>query len=126
MKAPQKNWLEWTVFAISTAVLVALVVTLVRFEVTRPDTPPELRVHTLEPRQAGRTFVVPVRVVNAGGEAAASVHVEVTLAGGAGAERRELVLPYVPSEAARNGEVVFERDPRSGTLSARVLGYEIP
>ena len=127
MKVPEKNQLEWAVF-IASAVLIAVVVgALVVFELTRPDTPPDLRVRTTETRASGHGFAVGVEVENRGGETASNVTVEVELAiQGTRGERSELHLPFVPHGAVRTGDVVFTVDPAAGSLRARVLGYERP
>jgi uncharacterized protein (TIGR02588 family) len=126
MKVPEKNRLEWAVFFASLVIIGAVIGTLVVFEVSRPDTPPDLQVRTSAVRQSGNGYAVGVLVDNRGGRAAASVHVEVVLGDGSGGERSELTLPYVPHGSTRSGEVMFTHAPRPGVMRARVLGYEIP
>ncbi len=125
MKVPEKNRLEWSVFAISLAVIVMVLATLIRFEIVRPDTPPELHVRTTTIRPAGDMFAVGVEVENRGGETASNAGIEVELtANGRNPERGELQLPFVPRGAVRTGEVMFTTDPAAGRLRARILGYE--
>ena len=127
MKAPEKNQLEWAVFMASTVLIAGVIGALVVFEVTRPDTPPDLRIRTTETRASGDGFAVGVEVENRGGETASNVAVEVELAiPGTRGERSELHLPFVPHGAVRTGDVIFTADPATGTLRARVLGYERP
>jgi uncharacterized protein (TIGR02588 family) len=126
MKVPEKNRLEWAVFFTSLVIIGAVIGTLVAFEISRPDTPPELHARTSGVRQSGGGYAVGVVVENRGGRAAASVHVEVVAGEGNDEERSELTLPYVPHGSTRSGEVMFTRAPGAGGLRARVLGYEIP
>jgi uncharacterized protein (TIGR02588 family) len=127
MNVPEKNRLEWVVFAASAALIAVVLGALVVFEVRRPETPPELHVRTTDTRAMGAAYAVGVEVENRGGETAANTVVEVELTGAGGsAERGELHLPFVPHGAVRNGEVVFATNPATGTLRARVLGYERP
>lgn len=124
MKVPEKNRLEWIVFAASLTVIAAVIGSLVLFEITRPDTPPELHVRVTGSRAAGDGFAVTVEVENRGGKTASDVMVEVEmLHSGAGRERRELHLPFVPRGGVRSGEVVFTKDPTTATLRASVLSY---
>jgi uncharacterized protein (TIGR02588 family) len=127
MKVPEKNRLEWIVFAASVTTVAAVVGSLVLFEITRPDTPPELHVRVTGSRAAGDGFAVTVEVENRGGKTASDVAVEVErLQSGAEPERRELQLPYVPHGGVRSGEVVFMTDPPAASLRARVLSYHTP
>ena len=127
MKVPEKNRLEWMVFAASALVITIVLGTLVVFEVRRPETPPELHVRTTETRAMTAGFVVGVEVENRGGETAANAVIELELTGAGGpAERVELHLPFVPHGAVRTGEVIFRANPADGTVRARVLGYERP
>jgi uncharacterized protein (TIGR02588 family) len=127
MKVPEKNRLEWIVFAASALLITIVLGMLVVFEARRPGTPPELHVRTTETRDMAGGFAVGVEVENRGGETAANAVIEVELTGAGGpAERGELHLPFVPHGAARTGEVIFRANPAGGTLRARVLGYERP
>lgn len=127
MNVPEKNRVEWMVFAASVALIALVIGTLVRYEITRPDTPPELQVRTTGTRATGQGFAVGVEVENLGGEAASDAVVEVEMTGPDGASQRgEVHLSFVPHGAVRNGEVVFTGNPAGATLRARVLGYERP
>jgi uncharacterized protein (TIGR02588 family) len=127
MKIPAKNQFEWSVFAVSAVLISVVIGTLVHFELTRPDSPPDLIVRTAATRQSAAGYAVAIEVENRGGETAANARIEVELAGsGSGFERGELILPYVPRGGVRTGEVVFSRNPAGGTLRARIVGYERP
>lgn len=125
MNLPEKNPLEWAVFAASVALIGAMIGTLIQFERRRPDTPPELFVRTTAARPSGDGFAVGVLVENRGGETAENAVIEVEMTGGgATPERSQLHLAFVPHGSVRSGDVIFSRDPAAGTLRARVLGYE--
>jgi uncharacterized protein (TIGR02588 family) len=126
MKTPAKNQLEWSVFAASAVLIVVVIGALAYFEVTRPDTPPELQVRTMSTRGSAGGFAVRVEVENRGGETAENARVEVELALDGASERSELLLAFVPRGGVRRGEVLFTKDPAQGRLLARVVGYETP
>jgi uncharacterized protein (TIGR02588 family) len=125
---PAKNSLEWSVFAISALLIVALVATLIREATTEGDQPPLLRVtigDTLSDGHGGHR--IPITVRNDGDRTAAEAKIEVTLEeGGREVERGEVTLPFVPQQSSRTGWVVFNRDPRCCRLSARAVGYQQP
>ena len=124
----EKNWLEWVVFGVGLVLVVSTLAYLVYDGATAAGTPPDVEVRLGEPRRGGRGFLVPVTVVNRGGETAEGVTVEVVLegAGSPEPERSEFTVAFLPRGGAREGWVVFRSDPRAGTLTARAHGYEKP
>lgn len=128
MNRPNKNWLEWSVFAFG-LVLVACVVGYLVYEgVTLGGASPQIEVRLGTPEQRGQDFLVPVVVENKGDETAGGLMIEVTLESeGAGEpERGEFGVALLPRRSTREGWVAFRQDPRRGGLKARVLGYEKP
>ncbi|MCA1618959.1 MAG: hypothetical protein LC795_06530 [Acidobacteria bacterium] len=124
----EKNWLEWVVFGVGLLLVVSTLAYLVYDGATSAGTPPEVEVTLGDPVEGGAGFLVPVRVVNRGGQTAEGVTVEVVLeAGGAPEpERGEFTLAFLPRGGTREGWVAFRTDPRAGRLTARALGYEKP
>jgi uncharacterized protein (TIGR02588 family) len=124
----EKNWLEWVVFGVGLVLVVSTLAYLVYDGATAGDRPPDIEVRLGEPRAGGPGFLVPVTVVNLGGETAAGVTVEVVLegAGPAEPERGQFTLAFLPRRGTREGWVAFRNDPRAGRLTARALGYEKP
>jgi uncharacterized protein (TIGR02588 family) len=126
MNMPRKNALEWTVFAMSAAVIAAILATLAYHEVARPDSPPDLRVDVLATREAAAGVAVTLRVENRGGTTAATVAIEAVFSAAGTTERGQVVIPYVPAGSSRTGEVLFSRKPGPDQLRVRVTGYELP
>ena len=124
----EKNRLEWVVFGVGLLLVVSTLAYLVYDGATAADTPPDVEVRLGEPRPGGAGFLVPVTVVNHGGETAGGVSVEVVLeaAGSPEPERGEFTVAFLPRRGTREGWVSFRADPRSGKLSARAHGYEKP
>ncbi|HEX8337013.1 MAG TPA: hypothetical protein VF621_09795 [Pyrinomonadaceae bacterium] len=124
----EKNWLEWVVFGVGLLLVLSTLAYLVYDGATAGDSPPDVQVRLGEPRRGGPGFLVPVTVVNRGGETAGGVTVEVVLeaAGSPEPERGEFTLAFLPRGGTREGWVAFRTDPRAGTLTARALGYEKP
>lgn len=124
----EKNWLEWIVFGVGLALVVSTLSYLVYDGATSADTPPDVEVRLGEPRPGGAGFLVPVTVVNRGGQTAGGVSVEVILevGGATEPERGEFTVAFLPRRGTREGWVAFRTDPRAGRLTARAHGYENP
>ena len=127
MKRPQKNWLEWSVFAASVCIIGAVLGYLGAVAFTVESEHAELRVLTGTAAAAGGFYRVPVVVRNDGGGTAADVKIEVVLQeDGRDVERAELTISHVPRHSQREGWVTFARDPRCCAMKARPVGYEQP
>lgn len=129
MSKPQKNWVEWTVFAIGLVLVVSALSYLIYDGATMGSDPPSLEVRLGAPEQRAHNFIVPVTVTNHGDETAEGVTIEVSMEQAGGQEpavRGELTIAFLPRRATREGFVTFDHDPRAAQLKARVLGYEKP
>ena len=126
MKTPRKNWLEWTVFALSAALIVAVLGFLVYETATIGSAPPDIHVQIGKPEQRSGYFAVPIEAVNKGDHTAEGVHIEVVLKANGQEETGDFEIAFLPRRGSREAWVTFKNDPRSGTLEARVLGYEKP
>lgn len=125
-KKINKNWLEWTVFGISAA-LIALVIGFLIFEsATIGHALPDIEVHTGTPEARTGYFAVPLEVTNKGDQTAEGVHIEVVLRSAGKEDRADLEIAFLPRRGSREAWVTFKTDPRQGTLETRVLGYEKP
>ena len=125
----QKNWLEWTVFALGLVLVIGTIGYLTFDAVTGRSTPPRLEVHLGEPQRIrtsdGEQFLVPVAVTNGGTKTAEGVQVEVTLErANQEPEEAGFEIPFMPRHSTRQGGVTFRSDPRKGRLQTRILGYE--
>ena len=128
-KRVEKNWLEWAVFGVGLLLVSCALGFLVYDGASKGDAPPSTEVRLGTPERREHNFVVPVAVTNHGDETAEGVQVEVLMEGGgagAGGERGEFVVAFLPRGGTREASVTFHTDPAAGTLRARVLGYEKP
>lgn len=125
MKA-QKNALEWTVFAISLALILAVITVLLRSGATTGQSPPALNASAGSPSPTAGGHQIPVRVRNEG-QSVEEVRIEVSLMqGDAVVERAELLIAFVPEKSEREGWVVFQRDPQCCKVMARAVAFEKP
>jgi uncharacterized protein (TIGR02588 family) len=127
MKKPQKNWVEWAIFAISLVVILSTAGALIYEKVSLGNEPADPRIVLGPPEARGDYFAVPVMVVNRGDETAQGVHIQVRLRFSGGEEEESSFdLQYLPRHSTRKAWVTFRHDPRQGKLEPRVLGYEKP
>ncbi|HSH40385.1 MAG TPA: hypothetical protein VK993_16550 [Chthoniobacterales bacterium] len=126
MKKAQKNWLEWSVFAASTALIVALIGFLIYESLTIGNAPPDIQLEVGTPEQRSGYFAVSINATNKGDHTAEGVHIEVVLRGAGKEETGDFEIAFLPRRGSREAWVTFKDDPRKGSLEARVLGYEKP
>lgn len=131
MKLPEKNALEWTVFAISTLLVVGIIGYLLWMSFRLEPEVEGLRVTvgepTPQPESDPPSFAVPVTVTNPGDRPVTEVEVEVTLERPGGEpEQANLTLPLIPIRSSRAGVVFFTGDPSGASLLGRVVGYLQP
>jgi uncharacterized protein (TIGR02588 family) len=123
MKRPQKNALEWIVFAASAAIIIAVAGQLAISAIREKKTPPDLQVIAGQPE--GHRIEVEVR--NIGDQTAERVRVEVALQrDGENVESAELDILFVPRKSSRRGWVTFRNDPRGYEVVTRAMSYETP
>jgi uncharacterized protein (TIGR02588 family) len=124
---PEKNWLEWVVFAIGLVLVLATLGFLVRQSIVAEGGPPEVVARLGEPRPSQGGYLVPVEVANRGQTTAEDVLVPIVLDLPDGkSEAAELTIAFLPRGSMREGWVSFRRDPRHGTLSLGAIGFEVP
>ena len=127
MKKIEKNWLEWAVFALSAALIVAVIGFLIYESAAIGNAPPDIHVQVGVPEPRSGYFAVPITATNNGDHTAEGVHIEVVLRPAGGKEESgEVEIQFLPRRGSREAWVTFKSDPRAGTLEARVLGYEKP
>jgi uncharacterized protein (TIGR02588 family) len=120
--------LEWLLGGVGLLLVAAAAAFLAWSGTTQGDRPPEIHVEVERVIHQGEGWLVMVRAYNDGGEAAAELLIRGRLAGGngSGVEESELRLDYLPSRSDRRGGLFFTRDPGSGQLTVRAIGYAEP
>jgi uncharacterized protein (TIGR02588 family) len=114
---------QWTIGAISVALVVAVFAYLGWQALFRPDIPPRITVETTEVEDHRVTF----RAHNAGTRAAAAVHIEgELLAGDSIVERATATLDYLPANATRGGGLVFRSAISGRNVRVHATGYADP
>ena len=122
----EKNWFEWSVFAVSAALIAAVIGFLIYESATIGNAPPDIQVEIGTPEPRSGYFAVPVTATNKGDHTAEGVHIEVVLQGAGKEETGDFEIAFLPRRGSREAWVTFKNDPRTGKLEARVLGYEKP
>jgi uncharacterized protein (TIGR02588 family) len=123
---PRISVWEWVAAAVSTTIVIAMVVTLF-LAGRREQTPPQLAVAIVSVTASGSDFLVQFSIRNDGHKTAAQVIVEGQLEGGeAPPETSSVTFDYVPGGSVRHGGVLFKHDPRSGQLTLHPLGFREP
>lgn len=127
MNLPKKNWLEWLIFAMSLALICAMLGVLGYESRSLGNEPANPQIQLGQPEWRQSYFAVPVTVKNAGDQTAENVQLEVDLTLSNGQkETGKVNLHYLPRRATRDAWVTFQHDPSKGKLEPRVVGYEKP
>jgi len=122
-----KNRLEWTVFALGLALVLATLGFLVRESAAGNDGPPDVVVTLGERRPSRGGHLVAVEVANVGRTTAEDVRVPIFLELPDGTrEEAELNIAFLPRDSKRNGWVSFRSDPEKGKLEVGAIAFEIP
>ncbi len=123
-----KSWLEW--FAGGVGLLLALVlIGTIGYQAVRGDSssPPQLEFDVSSVGPSGNYYLVEVEARNRTEATAQQVNVEVTLTReGQEVQTAQLTFDYVPGGSKVKGGVYFSKDPGTGKLSVRPLGYSQP
>ncbi len=123
---PTKNLLEWTVFGISTVLVLAALAFLTIASVRVDDGPAEMRAVAGSPVSKDGWLRIPVTVRNHGQSVAANVEVRVTLGSGEAKREAGFTVDFVPRGGSRTGAVSFRDVGGPLELECEVLGYEEP
>jgi uncharacterized protein (TIGR02588 family) len=122
---PQKNALEWIVFAVSALLILGVLAALIHATRDSHHAPPDLIIATGEGVQKNGVFQLPVTITNRGDQTAEDAQVEILLLeGNVEVERAELEVSFVPSGSTRTGFVSFRRNPASFSVVTRVAFNE--
>ncbi len=91
------------------------------------SSPPALVIETDAVVPSGDGYLVPIRVTNRGGSAAAALVVEGVLRDGTvTVETSAITIAYVPSGSERRAGLIFSTDPRKFAVQVRAKGYQQP
>ncbi|MDQ2997601.1 MAG: hypothetical protein M3R61_11165 [Chloroflexota bacterium] len=127
MNIPQKNWLEWTVFAIGLVLVASVFGFLVYDAVTLGDAPPMMAIEIGQPEQQGQHIIVPVAVTNQGDQPAEGVVVEVIYEGEQEQQQAQFEIAFLPRSATGEGWASFQTSSGAiGQFKARIIGYQKP
>jgi len=128
MSKIEKNWLEWSVFVISLALVVSVLSYLSYQALFAKSTPPVLVVELGSAQRQNGYYELPVTVHNRGSQTAEAVQIEVRLTKPDDThEQAGFEIQFMPPRSSRRGVVTFEADPRTAErLSGRALGYQAP
>ena len=127
MTKPEKNAVEWTVFALSALIVAGLIGYLVTAAVRERKMPPDLHITTAPAIGTHAGHKIEVNVKNLGDMSAEQVRIEIALRrGDEEIERAELDIIYVPRKSERTGFVTFRNDPRCCEVTARAMSYDAP
>lgn len=89
--------------------------------------PPQIHFSVKAVNQLESGYLVEVEVSNSGSHSVESLHLEARLQGqDKESEISTAEIDYVPSSSRKSAGFFFARDPRSGELSLRALGYQKP
>ena len=129
----EKNALEWSVFAVSLLLVLASIGYLIRQILVADNTPPHITLQLGTPQdlqnsdKKEKTFMVPVKALNKGGQTAEGVHLEIEMQRGQEKpQTADFEINFLPAGSSRDGWVAFQGTKDNAKLKARVLGYEIP
>jgi uncharacterized protein (TIGR02588 family) len=127
MTKPEKNALEWSVFAVGLVLVLATLGYLVRESVVSDGGPPDVAVRLGSARPSQHGWLLPVEVANVGHTTAEDVRVAIDLALPDGTRQEaELDIAFLPPESKRQGWVSFRSDPSQGTLTLGAIAFEVP
>jgi uncharacterized protein (TIGR02588 family) len=120
-----KNALEWTVFGLSTVLVLALVGWLLYAATLEENAEVKLTATTEEPQPMNGWHQVPVVVMNEGGVTAAGVEVVVTAMVDGKEQAGTFTIDFVPKGGTRRGAVSFKGG-QPTEVAPRVIGYSEP
>lgn len=124
----KKNALEWTVFSFSLLLLLTVFGYLTYHAFQHETKPPELEVELKAAPSPYTPYRYHVIVHNRGGSTAEQAQLEFLMKKGDSVlDKAQLMIPWVPQSAKREGWIVFHTDPaKADTVLAHVLGYKKP
>jgi uncharacterized protein (TIGR02588 family) len=130
-RAARRRLAEWVSLAISVALIAGIAAYLVTQGVRQqsPLLPFDVRIETERAVRRGERFVLPVMIKNLGDHTARDVRivVEHQPRGGGGGEKQEqdFDVDYLGEHAEQQIFVYLDEDPKTMTVSAKVVQYRL-
>lgn len=85
--------------------------------------PPAIEVRLKQVTPTAHGYVAEIEAYNHGGSPAARVEIEGVIAGQPSASTAGVTIDYIPQGSRATGGLIFEQDPRAGTLKLRAKGF---
>ncbi|GAA4737789.1 hypothetical protein GCM10023328_18080 [Modestobacter marinus] len=110
------------------ALVILLVLAFLGYQaVVVRDGVPRLEVTAAVAERVGEGWVVPVEVVNEGGQTVEQVHVTGVLSrDGEEVQQATATFAYLAPSSEQSGALLFSEDPTDGTLEIRPAAYTLP
>lgn len=118
-----KNVLEWTVFGLSSLLVVGLVGWLIYAATLEEDPEVRLSAKAEDPVEANGWYQVSVVVTNDGGLTAEGVEVIVSATVDGREQTGSFVVDFVPKGGSRRGAVSFKGSGKPSQVVPRVIGF---
>ncbi|WP_192823336.1 hypothetical protein [Rufibacter sp. LB8] len=124
----KKSLLEWVVFGVSTALILALIAYLSVKTYHYQDTPPDLQVRLIPEQGKQDQNIYRVELENLGEQVAENVAVEVMLEqNGQELETTQTAFPMAPNGSVKQAWVTFRTTRAPGqSTKVHILGYNKP
>ena len=124
----QKNKLEWSVFAVSSLLLLGLIAYLCYETFTHKPSPPDLEVSYSKDSSKHNPFAYKIYLKNNGEETAEDVMIEASvLKADSVLEKSELQIAFSPKRSKREGWINFSINPaEADSINVKVMSYKKP
>lgn len=124
----KKNKLEWSVFGVSTLLLLGLISYLCYEAFTHQPSPPDLEVNYSKDSSKRNAFAYKILLQNHGEETAEDVMIEACMMRSDSViERSELQIAFSPKRSKREGWINFSIDPATAdSIHVKVMSYKEP
>jgi uncharacterized protein (TIGR02588 family) len=120
------NW-SWLVAALGFVLVAGSSSFMLYQAVAAESSPPAIAIEMDAAGPSGDGYLIPIRVMNRGGSAAAALVIEGVLREGtATVETSTITIQYVPSGSQREAGLIFSKDPSRFAVQIRAKGYEHP
>ncbi len=127
-EAFKKNKLEWSVFALSSLLLLCLVGYLSYETFTHKVTPPDLHIKYTRDTANHNSYSYNIYLENRGGETAEDVFIEAyLLKKDSVLDRSELQIAFSPKKSKREGWINFKTtSTEADSIQIKVVSYKLP